>query len=127
MNGSPGSEGIVKALREYNRDHSNDVRGYLVIGQLYMNRFWRADCVEEWTTALDRDPTVRGAPELLPALLDMVAQGKVPALAQRLILKTYGTEALDPIDQAFGEVRNPEYAARLHSLRLKIMESVQGR
>jgi serine/threonine protein kinase len=123
MNGAPGGEGTVKALREFNRDHQNDVRGNLVIGQLYCNRFWRTDCVEEFGTALDRDPTVRGAPEVLPALLDMVAQGKVPALAHRLILKAYGPEALDPIDQAFAEVKNPEYAARLHALRLKIMEA----
>lgn len=122
MNGAPGGEGTVKAIREYNRDHQNDVRGNLVIAQLYLNRFWRTDCVEEFGTALDRDPTVRGAPEVLPALLDMVAQGKVPALAQRLILKAYGTEALDPIDQAFAEVKNPDFAARLHALRLKIME-----
>jgi serine/threonine protein kinase len=126
LNGAPGAEGTVKAIREYNRDHPTDIRGYLVIGQLYLNRFWRADCVETWTAALDKDLTARGAPELLPALLDMVAQGKAPALAHRLILKAYGTEALDPIDQAFGDVRNPEYAARLHSLRLKIMESAQG-
>jgi serine/threonine protein kinase len=125
LNGAPGAEGTVKAIREYNRDHPSDVRGYLVIGQLYLNRFWRADCVETWTAALDKDLTARGAPELLPALLDMVAQGKAPALAHRLILKAYGTEALDPIDQAFGDVRNPEYAARLHALRLKIMENAQ--
>jgi hypothetical protein len=127
LNGAPGGEGTVKAIREYNRDHPNDVRGNLVIGQLYCNRFWRTDCVEELGTALERDPTVRGAPEVLPALLDMVAQGKVPALAQRLIIKAYGSEALDPIDQAFGEIRNPEYAARLHSLRLKLMEGSQPR
>jgi eukaryotic-like serine/threonine-protein kinase len=127
LNGAPGAEGTVKAIREYNRDHPNDIRGYLVIGQLYLNRFWRADCVETWTAALDKDPTARGAPEILPALLEMVAQGKAPALTNRLILKAYGTEALDPIDQAFGEVRNPEYAARLHALRLRIMESVQSR
>ncbi|HET6332259.1 MAG TPA: protein kinase [Polyangiales bacterium] len=127
LNGAPGGEGTVKAIREYNRDHLNDVRGNLVIGQLYCNRFWRTDCVEEFGTALERDPTVRGAPEVLPALLDMVAQGKVPALAQRLIIKVYGSEALDPIDQAFGEIRNPEYAARLHALRLKLMEGSQPR
>jgi serine/threonine protein kinase len=127
LNGAPGGEGTVKAIREYNRDHSNDVRGNLVIGQLYCNRFWRTDCVEEFGNALERDPTARGAPEVLPALLDMVAQGKVPALAQRLIIKVYGSEALDPIDQAFGEIRNPEYAARLHSLRLKLMEGSQLR
>jgi hypothetical protein len=127
LNGAPGAEGTVKAIREYNRDHPTDIRGYLVIGQLYLNRFWRADCVEAWTAALDKDLTARGAPELLPALLDMVAQGKAPALTNRLILKAYGTEALDPIDQAFDTVRNPEYAARLHALRLKIMESAQVR
>jgi serine/threonine protein kinase len=127
LNGAPGGEGTVKAIREFNHEHPNDVRGNLVIAQLYLNRFWRTDSVEEFATALERDPTVRGAPEVLPALLDMVAQGKVPALAQRLIIKAYGSEALDPIDQAFGEIRNPEYAARLHALRLKLMEETPPR
>lgn len=127
LNGAPGGEGTVKAIREFNRDHPNDVRGNLVIAQLYLNRFWRADSVEEFATALERDPTARGAPEVLPALLDMVAQGKAPAIAQRLIIKAYGSEALDPIDQAFAEVRNPDYAARLHSLRLKLMEGTAPR
>jgi eukaryotic-like serine/threonine-protein kinase len=61
LNGAAGDEARIKALREYNRDHPEDVRGYLVIGQLYLNRLWRTDCVEEWTTALERDPTARGS------------------------------------------------------------------
>ncbi|HKP57566.1 MAG TPA: hypothetical protein VJV78_12635, partial [Polyangiales bacterium] len=122
LNGAPGDEGRVKALREYNRDHPDDVRGYLVIGHLYCNRLWRTDCVEEWSTALERDPTARGAPEILPALIDMVEQGKAPILAERLIMKAYGSEALDPIDRAFDEVKNATNAGRLHALRLRISE-----
>jgi hypothetical protein len=126
LNGAEGGDNTVKAIREYNHDHPNEVRGYLVIALLYLNRFWRADAVEAFSEALERDPTARGAPEILPALLDMVEQGKAPVPATRLILKAYGNEALDPIDQAFGEIRNPEYAARLHQLRLKLMEAPPG-
>jgi hypothetical protein len=122
QNGSPGDEARIKALREYNRDHPDDVRGYLVIGQFYLNRLWRTDCVEEWSTALTRDPGARGAPEVLPALMDMIEQGKAPILAERLIMKAYGSEALDPIDLAFADVKNPAAAARLHALRLRISE-----
>ncbi|HKU37096.1 MAG TPA: hypothetical protein VJR89_03085, partial [Polyangiales bacterium] len=122
QNGAPGDEARIKALREYNRDHPDDVRGYLVIGQLYLNRLWRTDCVEEWQKALERDPTARGAPEILPALLDMVEQGKAPLLAERLLLKAYGSEALEAVDRAFEDVKNPMAAARLHTLRLHITE-----
>jgi eukaryotic-like serine/threonine-protein kinase len=125
LNGAPGDEARIKALREYNRDHPEDARGYLVIGQLYLNRLWRTDCVEEWTTALERDPTARGAPEILPALIGMIEQGKAPILAERLLMKAYGSEALDPIDLAFEDVKNPTNAARLHALRLRITEGKQ--
>ncbi len=120
INGAPGDETKIKMLRAYNRDHPSDARGFLVIGQFYCNRLWRTDCVEELTRAIERDPTSRGAPEILPALLDMVAQGKAPILAERLVIKAYGSEALDPIEAAFADVKNPAHAARLHALRLKI-------
>lgn len=122
MRGALSDEERVLMLREYNRDHPDDVRGYLVIGQLYLNRLWRTDCVEEFAHALERDPTARGAPEILPALLTMVAQAKAPILAERLIVKAYGTEALDPLERAFEEVRNPEAAERLHALRIRILD-----
>jgi serine/threonine-protein kinase len=123
INGALAEETKIKALREYNRKHPTDARGFLVIAQLYLNRMWRTDCVQELTSALERDPTVRGAPEIMPALLEMVENDRALSLAEKLILKVYGTEALDAIDHAFEDVRTPAAAVRLHKLRLKISES----
>lgn len=122
LKGALADESRVKWLLEYNRDHRNDVRGYLVIGKLYLNRLWRTDCVEEWATALQRDPGVRGAPEVLPGLIEIIMQGKAAPIAQSLLLEVYGSEALFAIDEALDTVRDPDAALRLHNLRVKITE-----
>jgi hypothetical protein len=120
LNGAPGNEDNIKMLREYNRDHRGDVRGHLLIASLFANRLWRTDAAEELQIALEKDVTARGAPEVLPTLLDMVAQGKAGPVAEKVILKAYGKEALDSIEAAFDDVKKANDAARLHSLRLKI-------
>jgi hypothetical protein len=118
--GAPGSEAMLTALRDYNYKNPGDARGFLLLGRLYCNRLWRTDCVNEWSSALRRDPSARGALDLLPTLLQLVAQGKAADPASDLIALAYGREALPAIEQALPALRNSEPAARLRALATRI-------
>jgi serine/threonine protein kinase len=124
--GALADEAKVTALLDYNRSHRDDARGYLVIGQLYLNRHWRTDCVEQWTTALQRDPKLRGAPEVLPGLLEIIEQGKAAPAAQALVLQAYGAEAADAIQDARDNARSEGGVSRLHHLYLTIADAAQS-
>lgn len=121
LSGSTGDKATVEALRLYNREHANDARGYLVTARFYMNRLWRTDSVGQYAAALERDPTVRGAPEVLPALLECVTEGKAAAPAEALIEKTWGNGAVPAIDQALDRVKTQSAALRLSTLSEKLL------
>lgn len=123
--GTLADEAKVDALLEYNRDHRDDARGFLVIGQLYLNRHWRSDCVQQWTNALQLDPSVRGAPEVLPGLLEIIEQGKAAPAARALVLHAYGAEAIEAIQDARDRARSEGGVNRLHNLYLKIADGAQ--
>jgi serine/threonine-protein kinase len=108
------------ALRAYNQEHLDDPRGHLLLGQLYMNRLWRPDALAQFAAALQLDLSARGAPELLPALLALVIQGKVANQAEKLIIKSYGSEALSAVDEAIANLKDPSATARLQALRLRL-------
>jgi hypothetical protein len=118
--GAQGDEHMVHTLRDYDREHRSDARGHLLLGHLYFNRLWRADCVAEWSIALQRDPSARGAPEVLPMLVQLVGQGKVADAAADLIAKAYGREALGALDAALPMLRNSEPAARVRALSARV-------
>ena len=118
--GAPGNEAILLSLRSYKRIQPNDPRGPLLLGRLYNQRLWRSDCLSEWTLALRRDPSARGAPELLPALIQLVMQdqaAEASAAAAELITSAYGHEALNAVDAALSPLRNTAAASRLRALR----------
>lgn len=118
--GGRGTENLVLALREYNKDQRGDPRGHLLLGQLYLNRFWRADALTQFSTALNLDPSVRGAPEVLPALMTLVIHGELAPAAERLIVNRFGADALPAIDGALAEAKDPKVAGRLRSLQLRV-------
>jgi hypothetical protein len=121
--GGKASERLVLALIAYNQAHADDARGRLLLGELYLDRLWRKDAMEQFASALQLDLSARGAPELLPALIALVVQGKVASEAERLIVKTYGSEALGPIADALASVRDPRASARLRSLRARLAKT----
>jgi hypothetical protein len=123
VNGARGGERTALALRAYNQAHPSDARGHLLLGQLYLNRFWRPDAVAQFAIALHIDLAARGAPELLPALLSLVSQGKVTNQAGQLIIKTFGSEALPAIDAALAAAEDAEAAQRLRALRARLGSS----
>jgi hypothetical protein len=119
-NGGRVGERSALALRAYNQEHLDDPRGHLLLGLLYMNRLWRPDAVVQFSAALQLDLSARGAPELLPALLELVIQGKVANQAEKLIVKAYGSEALSAVDEAVAKLKDPSAIARLQALRLRL-------
>jgi hypothetical protein len=91
------------------------------MARFYLNRMWRTDAVGQYAAALERDATVRGAPEILPALLECVMEGKASGPAEALIEMTWGNGAVPAIDQALGQVKTQAAALRLSSLSEKLL------
>jgi serine/threonine protein kinase len=121
--GGPGGDRALLNLRTYSQQHPDDPRGYLLLGQLFFNRHWRSDAIGQFGRALQLDLSARGAPEVLPALLESVAHSKVANDAARLIVRVYGSEALPAIDAALANERQPEASARLQSLHTRLQPS----
>jgi serine/threonine protein kinase len=121
LSGGRGSDAMIDALREYNREHQDDPRGHLLLAQLYLNRFWRADALSQFSIALTLDPSARAAPEVLSGLLVLVIHGTFAREAERVVINRYGNEAVPQIDQALNGVRekDPQVTARLEALRTR--------
>jgi len=119
--GGEGGEWTIRHLQEFNQTHPDDTRGHLLLARFYLNRLWRSDAVAQYALALQRDPSVRGTPDLLPILLDIVAQGRAAAPAQALIEKYWGRDALPEVDTALGRVTNPDAARRVHDLSARLI------
>jgi hypothetical protein len=118
-----GSENLVLAIREYNKDQREDPRGHLLLGQLYLTRYWRADALSQFAIAMTIDPSSRGAPEVLPGLMALVIQGELAPAAERLIVNRYGSEAVPAIDKALADTKDakdPKIASRLRWLRIRV-------
>ena len=119
--GERGNDRTISTLRRYNREHAEDPRGHLLLAQLYSNRDWRADVLNQLTTAYQRDPGSRGAPEMLGKLVDLVAQGPVSAEAAAFIRTAYGAEAVAALERASHLPRyDAEAVARLQTLRQQL-------
>lgn len=112
---------MVLALREYNRDQREDPRGHLLLGQLYLNRFWRADALTQFSIAIALDPSARGAPEVLTGLIALFVHGGVGPEAGRLIANRFGPEAVPAIDEALATAKDPKVVARLRALRARAL------
>jgi hypothetical protein len=119
--GGKGNEPMVRTLHAYIQNQPRDPRGHLLLGSLYYHRLWRADCLSEWTQALRHDPSVRGTPELLGALIKLVIQGKDASPAADLLVIYYGREALDAIEDALPPLHNSDGAARLQAVHTRIL------
>ncbi|HKU38939.1 MAG TPA: protein kinase [Polyangiales bacterium] len=121
QSGGRGSEAMIDALREYNKENADDPRGHLLLGQLYLNRFWRADALSQLSIAMALDPNARAAPEVLTSLLALIVHGQVSADAERTVVSRFGSEALPAIDRTLASLKDkdPKAASRLSSLRTR--------
>jgi hypothetical protein len=119
--GERGNDRTVAALRKHSRQNPKDALGQLLLAQLYRNRGWRADVLNQYSIAYQRDPSVRGAPEMLRDLIKLVVEGPVAQRASILIRHTYGREALPAINRAIGQLGgNGPALARMAALRAAI-------
>jgi hypothetical protein len=125
--GAEGEDSMVRTVRAYNRDNEQDARGCLLLGQFYVNRLWRSDAVGQFALALQRDPSARGAPEILPVLFELIIHGKAASAAEELIQKAYGAEALPAIDVALSQVTTTLAAQRLHALSARLADAEQAK
>jgi len=120
-NGDQLGERTIIALRKYNRLYAEDVRGHLVLARLYLNRNWRPDALSQYQIAVQLDLSARGAPEMLPDVLKMIAQGKVAWEASRFVRQTWGSEALPAIGRAMAaSAKDKAGLERLRALRASI-------
>ncbi|HKU37457.1 MAG TPA: hypothetical protein VJR89_04900, partial [Polyangiales bacterium] len=75
----------------------------------------------QFALALQADPSARAAPEILPALLDLVAQGKATSAAEDLIVRIYGGDAIPAIDRQLESVTSPSAVQRLSALSARLI------
>jgi hypothetical protein len=118
--GARGNNNTVLALRRYNREHVTDPRGHLLLAQLYFNREWRADAINQYSIAYQRDPSSRGAPEMLKSLIGCVVQGLAVNEAEKAIVGIYGAEAAGALSRAAKASRDAKAVARLQALRARL-------
>jgi serine/threonine-protein kinase len=119
--GSRGSDRTVVSLRRYNKEHVMDPRGHLLLAQLYLNREWKADAINQFSIAYQRDPSSRGAPEMLRSLIACVVQGQAVSEAEKVIAGAYGIEAAPAIDRAIkANSADARVVQRLQSLRARL-------
>jgi hypothetical protein len=111
----------VVHLHRYNREHRDDVRGFLLLGSLYAKRDWSTDAISQYQIAYRIDPASRGAPEILPSVLDMVARGFATNRASRFIESVYRSDALSSVNRALRTHHDdPRAVARLTSLQARL-------
>lgn len=120
VSGARGNDRTVLALRRYNREHMTDPRGHLLLAGLYFNREWRADAINQYSIAYQRDASSRGAPEVLRSLIACVVQGQAVTEAERAIAGIYGVEAASALNRAAQASKDPKVVQRLQALRARL-------
>jgi serine/threonine-protein kinase len=111
----------VTRLHRYNREHPDDVRGFLLLGSLYAKRDWSTDAISQYQIAYRIDPGSRGAPEILPSALDMIVRGFATSRATRFIESVYRSDALGSVNRAIRlHHDDPRVVARLTSLQTRL-------
>lgn len=121
LGGARGNDRTVLSLRRYNREHVTDPRGHLVLAALYLNREWKADAINQYSIAYQRDPSSRGAPEMLRSLVACVVQGLAVNEAEKAIVGIYGAEAARALAAAVkANKRDARVVQRLQALRARL-------
>jgi hypothetical protein len=119
--GARGNDHAIASLRRYNREHASDTRGHLILANLYFNREWRGDALNQYEVAYQIDPSVRGANDMLSNLIAMYARGGFGEL-ERFIERAYRSEALPAIARSLRSHRDDARAVtRLSALRARLV------
>lgn len=119
--GEPGTPQQIAVLRRFCRKNPDDAHGHLLLAGLYTNRGWSLDALDQYELAYRKDPTTRGAPEMITDTLRMVTEGVADVDAARFIARSYQREALPVLDHALRDRGlAPAASARLKKLRARI-------
>ncbi|MCZ7681105.1 MAG: hypothetical protein M5U28_20895 [Sandaracinaceae bacterium] len=130
----PLSSPDERALAAWDAAHPTDVRARMLLARAEANRRYQLTyeaALRHYQRAYERDPTVRGDPEMRADILEMArSDGEVLRSNTRAFAaRAYGRELLDDLDRAIQENEHDRRAiARLEELHqaLRSAESVDG-
>ncbi len=123
----PLSSGDERALRAWDAAHPTDVRARMLLARAEANRRYQLTyerALEHYEQAYERDPTVRGDPEMRADVLEMARSdgGVLRRNTRAFAARAYGHELLDDVDRAIAEVGGDRDALqRLEELRGAIL------
>jgi cytochrome c-type biogenesis protein CcmH/NrfG len=119
--GSRGTKRSIEALRRFSSGNPDEVHGHLLLAGIYMNRGWSLDALDQYDLAYQKDPSSRGAPEMLNNALKLVVDDLASSDAERFIQRTFQKEAAAAIDKALrAPGLTPAAGARLKKLKSRL-------
>lgn len=97
---------LLRQLRQYAREHRDDPRPSLLLGDAYLRKGWSQDALERYELAYTLSPDARNDPRMLSNLVRIVVT--VPVMAPKTgetIERIYGAEARDAVQEG---LRSPD-------------------
>lgn len=120
--GNRPSRQLLSDISRYQSEHPDDPRPHLVLGHLYTRARWLSRALPEYQTALELDESVRGYPQLLPDLLEMVRSNSLETEAGDVVRDAFGAEARAAVQAALNERMRAEEREHLEALLARLPE-----
>ena len=115
------SRGDINQLYALQRRDPADARPTLILAHTFVDREWFSDALTRYERAIEIDSSVRGDGRMLSDLLNMMTSERVADRAAEVVVRVYGSEAVDKVERALGRPDlSPEYRARLVALRTQL-------
>ena len=112
------SEGSLRPVYSFARQHPADPRPWLLAGRAYAQLDWRSDSVERYLRAARMDPGCRGDPRMLADLLTAAVHPVAGRAAAKAIDEVYGAEAIPAVEKELDRwAGDRDTASRLARLR----------
>lgn len=118
--GRPLSRAEIGSLRRYGREHASDPRAQLLLGRHFTSVRSLSWAIPEYEEACRRDPNARRWAPMLEDLLEMAVSGSLHERATRLIVDSYGEEAVPVVEAQLAVVRRREESRRLEALLARL-------
>jgi hypothetical protein len=93
---------LQREIYDYGRTHTDDARPWLLLARDSVRREWAGFAVSQYGLAIEADVRAKRQPEVLPFLIEMVAEyvGYENEQATELIRSAWGTAALSKVEDA---------------------------
>ncbi len=109
------------ALKRHAQAHRGDPRPHLLLAQSYMNRGWKRSALQRYDLAYRIDPNAPADPRMTVDLVRLAAESSVQDDAADMVIRVYGADAAEAIDEELSSDRWSEDAsARLRALRARL-------